>query len=141
MNNQPESNPRFCEDDIAVLAALAKGIIPADERDEGAAAVNAGASLAERVRRGVNAPLYATGLKSIKGLASERFGCPTAELSPAEVHELLGALATASPQFFRQFRADVCALYMSDPMVWQRIGFPGPSTEAGGYPDFDRPQG
>jgi hypothetical protein len=29
---------------------------------------------------------------------------------------------------------------MSDPGVWQRIGFPGPSTEAGGYPDFDQPQ-
>ena len=28
---------------------------------------------------------------------------------------------------------DVCALYLSDPAVWRRIGFPGPSAETGGY--------
>jgi hypothetical protein len=42
--------------------------------------------------------------------------------------------------FFRQLRMDVCALYLSDPGVWARIGFPGPSTAQGGYPDFDQPQ-
>src|ERR1041385_3923811 len=35
---------------------------------------------------------------------------------------------------------DVAAMYLSDPGVWQRIGFPGPSTASGGYPDFDQPQ-
>jgi hypothetical protein len=35
---------------------------------------------------------------------------------------------------------DVCALYLSDPAVWQRIGFPGPSADSGGHPDFDQPQ-
>ena len=44
------------------------------------------------------------------------------------------------PDFFRQLRMDACASYMSDPGVWQRIGFPGPSTDTGGYPDFDQPQ-
>jgi len=34
----------------------------------------------------------------------------------------------------------VSAMYLSDPAVWERIGFPGPSTAAGGYPDFDQPQ-
>jgi len=29
---------------------------------------------------------------------------------------------------------------MSDPGVWHRIGFPGPSSDRGGYPDFDQPQ-
>jgi hypothetical protein len=33
---------------------------------------------------------------------------------------------------------DVPALYLSDPGVSRRIGFPGPSIEVGGYPDFDR---
>ena len=39
-------------DDIAALAALANGIIPADERDAGAAAVNAGPRLAEKMAAG-----------------------------------------------------------------------------------------
>ena len=51
-----------------------------------------------------------------------------------EIHELLRLLAGVLPAFFRQLRMDVCALYLSDPAVWQRIGFPGPSTETGGYP-------
>ena len=31
-------------------------------------------------------------------------------------------------------------MYLRDPAVWQRIGFPGPSTASGGYDDFDQPQ-
>lgn len=122
------------------IEALANGIIPADERDAGAASVNAGATIAERVRRGVNGALYADGLETAKRLAHEKFGRDAADLAPVEVYELLGALEKVSPRFFRQLRMDVCALYMSDPTVWRRIGFPGPSTEAGGYPDFDQLQ-
>lgn len=62
------------------------------------------------------------------------------ELDVVQVVELLTALSLQSPAFFRQLRADVCALYLSDAGVWQRIGFPGPSTDTGGYPDFDQPQ-
>ena len=53
-------------------------------------------------------------------------------------HEL--TLREQQPGFFKQLRMDVCALYLSDPGVWARIGFPGPSSAQGGYPDFDRPQ-
>jgi hypothetical protein len=53
---------------------------------------------------------------------------------------LLGLLREHSPHFFRLLRADVCALYLSDAGVWQRIGFPGPSAEFGGHPDFAQPQ-
>jgi hypothetical protein len=126
--------------DIATLTALANGIIPADERDAGAAAVQAGPVLAERVRRGINGALYAEGLQIAKAIALEKFGREATVLVPAEISELLGALEGGSPRFFRQLRADVCALYMSAPAVWQRIGFPGPSTDTGGYPDFDQPQ-
>ena len=131
---------RLSLDDIATLSALANGIIPADERDAGAAAVHAGPGIAERIHRGVNGPLYAEGLQTAGGIAREKFGREVGGLSSAEIHELLGALEKASPPFFRQLRAEVCAIYMSDPAVWQRIGFPGPSTDAGGYPDFDQPQ-
>ena len=46
----------------------------------------------------------------------------------------------SSQEFYRTLRADVCFVYMTDPEVCRRIGFPGPSTSTGGYPDFDRPQ-
>jgi hypothetical protein len=128
------------ETDAGVLAALANGVIPADERDAGAAAVEAGPRLAEKVAAGVNAALYRAGVAAAVGLARDRFGRGPAELDAGQMDELLRTLRDSQPAFFRQLRADVCALYLSDPGVWARIGFPGPSTERGGYPDFDRPQ-
>jgi hypothetical protein len=127
--------------DAAVLAALANGIIPADARDAGAAAVGAGPRLAEKLAAGLNAALYRAGLAAAAALAQARFGRAVTDLDAAQVHDLVGALREQQPAFFRQLRADVCALYLSDPGVWARIGFPGPSTAQGGYPDFDRPQG
>ena len=132
---------RFSLDDITALSALASGIIPADARDAGAASVHAGASIAERARHhGVSGPLYAQGLKVAAILAREKWGRATTALSAAELQLLLGELREQAPMFFRQLRADTCGLYMSDPAVWQRIGFPGPSVESGGYPHCDQPQ-
>ncbi|MBI5773033.1 MAG: aldehyde dehydrogenase family protein [Verrucomicrobia bacterium] len=132
--------PPLTLDDIAALSALANGIIPADERDAGAAAVHAGVSIAGRIRDSWNSPLYLDGLKTADRLAREQFSRAVGALSPPEIHTLLGTLADAAPLFFRQLRADVAALYLSDSGVSQRIGFPGPSSESGGYPDFDQPQ-
>ena len=127
--------------DIGVLAALADGIIPADERDAGAGLVHAGPSIAERMRRSPSAHVYVEGLRAARVFASERFGQDVRELNAGQIRELLTTLREQSPAFFRQLRADVCALYLSDAGVWQRIGFPGPSSQSGGYPDFDQPQG
>ena len=128
------------ETDTDVLAALANGIIPADARDAGAAAVAAGPRLAEKLAAGVNAAVYRRGLSAAAELARVKFGRGVAELDAAQTHELLGTLREQQPGFFKQLRMDVCALYLSDPGVWARIGFPGPSTAQGGYPDFDQPQ-
>jgi hypothetical protein len=127
------------------LTTLVNGIIPADERDAGAAAVDAGPRLADRVRAGINASLYADGLRRARELASEMFGReladPTlAHLTPGDLHALLERLRADAPGFFKQLRMDVAALYLSDPGVLRRIGFPGPAIETGGYPDFDQPQ-
>jgi acyl-CoA reductase-like NAD-dependent aldehyde dehydrogenase len=127
-------------DDVAAIAALANGIIPADARDAGAAAVHAGPGIAERARYGVSGPLYAEGLSAAANLARQRFGRSVRELSAAEIRELLDVLSEGLPAFFRQLRADTCAFYLSDPAVWERIGFPGPSSETGGYPDFAKSQ-
>lgn len=132
--------PEPTADDRAVLAVLANGVIPADGRDAGAAAVDAGPRLAEKLAAGVSVPLYRAGLEAAAALARAKFGRAVEALDAAQVHELLDALRAQQPAFFRQLRADVCALYLSDPGVWRRIGFPGPSTAQGGYPDFDQPQ-
>ena len=126
--------------EIAAWAVLANGILPADARDAGAAAVNAGHRIAEGTAAGTSATLYRTGMAMAEEIAREQHGSTVAELDAEQIHTLLGALRERQPGFFRQLRMDVCAMYLSDPGVWSRIGFPGPSTEQGGYPDFDQPQ-
>jgi len=124
----------------SLFAALANGIIPADARDDGAATVNAGARLAEKVHAGINAALYLRGVETAEALAREKHGRSVVELNAGETHDLLTTLRERLPVFFKQLRMDVSALYLSDPGVWQRIGFPGPSIASGGYPDFAEPQ-
>ena len=134
------SEPSITLDDIGTLAALADGIIPADDRDAGAAMVHAGPSIAERMRRSPSAHVYVEGLHAARALAHERFGRDVRKLDAHAIRELLDAIRDQSPGFFRLLRADVCALDLSDAGVWHRIGFPGPSSASGGYPDFDQPQ-
>jgi hypothetical protein len=123
-----------------ILTAIANGIIPSDARDTGASAVNAGPRLADKIASGVNASLYLRGIETAEQLARKHFNLPIPSLNPQQIHTLLTALRELLPTFFKQLRMDVCALYLSDPAVWQRIGFPGPSAETGGHPDFDQPQ-
>jgi hypothetical protein len=123
-------------DITATLAKLADGVLPPDDADAGAACVQAGLRLAERIASGVNAAVYRNGIEAAERLASERFQTAVADLNADQVHELLGSFRETQPAFFKQLRMDVSALYLSDPGVWQRIGFPGPSVESGGYPDF-----
>ena len=126
--------------DVAVLTALANAIIPPDGRDAGAAAVDAGPRLADRMRDSPAAALYDQGLGTARELCARQFGRPITALTPFELHELTQQVAATDPAFFRQLRLDTTTLYLSDPAVWARIGFPGPSIEMGGHPDFDRPQ-
>jgi acyl-CoA reductase-like NAD-dependent aldehyde dehydrogenase len=134
------TEPSINLDAIAALDALARGIIPPDDTDAGAAMVFAGLVAADRFRQGSNAEIYAEGLRAAAALAKERFNRTVGELSSTEIHSLLGLLHDHAPMFFKQLRMDVNAAYLSDAGVWQRIGFPGPSIETGGYPDCDQPQ-
>jgi hypothetical protein len=128
------------DSDAEVLTALANAIIPPDARDAGAAAVDAGPRLAERMRDSPQAALYERGLRGARDLCASRCGRPITALTRSELHDLMQQLAEAEPAFFTQLRLDTTTLYLSDPAVWTRIGFPGPSIETGGHPDFDRPQ-
>jgi len=125
---------------IATLAILANGIIPPDETDAGAGSVDAGRRLASKVQANSNEALYLRGIEMAATLAQEKFGRQASQLSAEQVHELIAEVRELQPDFFKQLRLDVAALYLSDPAVWQRIGFPGPSIMSGGYPDFDQPQ-
>jgi len=118
---------------VKILERLANGIIPADEMDEGAAVVNAGMRIADRVDQGINAKVYLAGLEFLEGKN-------VLSMDDAQVHELLGVIREKMPGVFKQLKMDVSALYLSDAGVWERIGFGGPSSETGGYPDFDQEQ-
>lgn len=137
MNTAHATPPALTPADLAALSALAHGIVPADARDAGAS--NLGPALAERARRAATTPHYAAGLTRATELSVARFSRPLPALAPTEVHALLAALAATTPAFFRLLRADTCALYLADPAVLARIGFPGPSAATGGYPTFDQP--
>ncbi len=128
------------EKQVKALSVLANGIIPPDERDAGAAAVNASAHLAEKIEAGINAALYLEGLSLAQTIAQQKHEREVADLNAREVHEMLAVLADRLPAFFKQLLMDVSALYLSDPAVWKRIGFPGPSIASGGYLDFDQRQ-
>ena len=125
----------------ALLDGLAHGVIPADARDGGAASVDAGLRLAEKIASGVNAAVYRSGLERAAMLLKQE--CQrenVSELSAVEIQQLLAALREQAPAFYKQLRMDVSALYLMDARVWERIGFPGPSSAQGGHPDFDQPQ-
>ena len=140
MSAKNSSENAAATDAVQNLAALAQGIIPADSRDDGASSVEAGVELAKRIQSGINASLYRQGLELSQTMAQEKYGHNLPALSAGEMHALLGAIRERLPAFFKQLRLDVSALYLSDPRVWARIGFPGPSIDQGGYPDFDQPQ-
>jgi hypothetical protein len=118
---------------VKILEKLANGIIPADEMDEGAAVVNAGMRIADRVDQGINRKVYLAGLEFLEGK-------DVLSMNDEQIDELLGVIREKVPGFFKQLRMDVSTLYLSDAGVWERIGFPGPSSETGGYPDFDQVQ-
>lgn len=131
---------RLTQDQLAVLTALANGIIPPDQVDGGAEEVGAGLEIAQRVERGIHAETYVRGLAVAEELAISMFAERVTRLNPEQLHALVGVIKERIPQLYKQLRADVCQIYLSDPTVWKRIGFPGPSAERGGYPDFDQPQ-
>ena len=91
------NEPSITLGDIGTLAALADGIIPADERDAGAGLVHAGPSIAERMRRSPSAQVYVEGLQAARVFASERFGQDVRELDANQMRELLAALRDQSP--------------------------------------------
>ena len=147
------SEPILSDEHVAAIAALAEAIIPADDFDGGVAPLDPGPVIATRARyQAAVAQLYTRGLAALEQSLSIMFpGRRLPDLSLAERGRLLTAMRNgaapgaawrevSSQEFYRTLRGDVCFVYTTDPEVCRRIGFPGPSTSTGGYPDFDRPQ-
>ncbi len=132
--------PRLTPEQVATLSAVARGMIPRDEKDDGVASFNPGRRLADKIETDLNPTPYLNGLRVAENVALEEFDRPVAELDAPSLEKLLGMLRDGAPALFKFIRAEVCALYLSQPSVWKRIGFPGPSVEKGGYPDFDQLQ-
>lgn len=131
---------RLSPEQIESLSALARGIIPPDQKDAGASAGQVGHSLAKRIEAELNNGSYLEGLEFAAATANANFGRSIAALDPLSLDALLGMLRDRFPAFFKFLRAETCALYLEQPAVWNRIGFPGPSIHQGGHPDFDRSQ-
>jgi len=131
---------RLSQNQIAALEALAKGIIPGDQRDAGVSALNAGEHLAKKLEVNPFSSLLMDGVRFAESESVARFGQSVDKLSPEALHQLLGVVRDRAPALFKFVRMETCALYLSQPKTWERIGFPGPSIEQGGYPDFDREQ-
>lgn len=128
------------QEQLNALAVLANAIFPADERDSGAASVDAAQRIAELLESSPHFIIYRNGIELAKAIARETFSTDIVSLPDGDLHALIGMLREQAPGFFKQMRMDVSAFYLSDPSVWQRIGFPGPSALSGGYLDFDQQQ-
>lgn len=153
--SQVAAKPAFLQDEhvLQTLEALASTMIPPDDFDAGVQELGFASVVEMRARyEAGREALYTTALKAIDQMARSKFNKPGfVDLSPTERTALLEAVrqnqvngaewAGVKPSsFFGALWEDVVFLYCTHPDTWQRIGFPGPSFEAGGYRDFDQPQ-
>ena len=141
------------DEEREILEILAVGLIPHDEIDDGLRDVGfAGIIEFRNLYQPLVAELYTIGLRGCQEACLALFGKPLTEVTDLEVGMILGAMAAgtapgsswneiATPQvFFSTLRADACFVYCTSEDVWEKIGFPGPSFDKGGYPDFVDPQ-
>jgi ribosome-associated toxin RatA of RatAB toxin-antitoxin module len=152
---QVSAKPAFLQDErvLQTLEALASTMIPPDDFDVGVQEMGFVSVVEMRARyEAGREALYVTALRAVDQMARSDFNKPGfVDLSPAERTSLLEAVrqnrangadwAEVKPSsFFSALWEDVVFLYCTHPDTWQRIGFPGPSFEAGGYRDFNQVQ-
>ena len=136
-----------------ILETLAAMILPADGFDGGLEGVGfAGIIETRNLYQSWMAQLYDVGLKGINQISGELFGGKFLDLSEEERRHVMNSLSSENPlgnvwteresaqSFYINLRQDACFVYCTDEELWNRIGFPGPAFEKGGYPDFSEPQ-
>lgn len=145
----------FLQDDhvLQTLEALASTMIPPDDFDVGVQDMGFLSVVEMRARyEAGREALYVTALQAVDQMARSEFNMRDfVDLSPSERTALLEAMrqnrangadwdGVKPSSFFGALWEDVVFLYCTHPDTWQRIGFPGPSFETGGYRDFDQVQ-
>lgn len=149
-----ESSALFTEEhQIETLEALASMIIPPDDFDDGVQGMGFPGVAEVRARyEAGRAELYFSGLEAVDEMAKSMFGKETfIALTQEERTELMEAMEAGDVHeavwddvepaaFFTALWEDVVFLYCTDPETWERIGWPGPSFDRGGYPDYDQAQ-
>ncbi len=125
-------------DQIAGLARLVNGIIPGADEETASPGPCVTQRLAAKIIGGSVQNLYLRGLEKAEVFSQQKYRKSLLSLDALETHELLEKIREEIPAFFKQLRMDTSAIYLSQPEVWKKIGFPGPSAATGGYPDFDQ---
>jgi ribosome-associated toxin RatA of RatAB toxin-antitoxin module len=135
------------------LEMLAATIIPADEFDTGVQHSDLAGMIEMRARyEAGRAELYQAALVAVDRMAQAMFNWPRfIDLAAPERLALMETIRQNGANidfwgqvkpaaFFNALWEDVVFLYCTQPETWERIGFPGPSFDKGGYPDVDQPQ-
>lgn len=138
---------------IETLEALATTLLPPDDFDNGVQGLGFPDVAEVRARYQAGRPeMYLAALRAVDHIAQTMFGKPTfVNLLPEERIQVLEAVrqgqvdraiwGNVQPRtFFTALWEDVVFLYCTHPETWRRIGWPGPSFDSGGYPDFDQVQ-
>lgn len=141
------------EHHLQTLESLAATIIPADDFDNGVEGLGFASVVEMRARYETGkAELYATALTAVDLTAQQMFQRPGfVELDVVQRVALLEAVRqnqvnsevwgkVKPAAFFSALWEDTVFLYCTHPDTWQRIGFPGPSFDRGGYGDFGQTQ-
>ncbi len=137
---------------IATLDSLAGTMIPHDDFDQGAQGMGFAevAEVRSRYEAG-RADLYLTGMRVVDDIAKEMYGKDFTSLDLDQRTKLMTMVhdgvfnqkswgTITSSDFFGALWEDVLFLFCTHPDTWQRLGWPGPSFEKGGYVDFDQVQ-
>lgn len=138
---------------VDTLEALALTVIPPDGFDEGVRGMGFADVAEVRSRyQPERSRLYLAALRAVDEMARFRFGAKDfVSLGPEERERVLDAIRRGErddatwgdvqpDKFFTALWEDVVFLYCTHQDTWRRIGWPGPSFDSGGYPDFDKPQ-
>jgi ribosome-associated toxin RatA of RatAB toxin-antitoxin module len=138
---------------ISTLDALAGTMIPPDDFDNGAQGLGFAEVAEVRARyESGRAAIYLAGLRAVDYISKEMYGKDNfVNLDLEQRTKLMEMVRDGKVNkkpwgkigpgdFFGALWEDVLFLYSTHPDTWQRLGWPGPSFDTGGYKDFDQAQ-
>ena len=132
-----------------ILDTLAEMIIPADSVDDGLKAAGFSGIMETRNQyQPWMARIYEVGLKGIQDTSLALFMKSFLDLTSEQRGKVLNTIKSGQSygdawtsdvgplDFWGNLHTDACFVYCTDQEVYGRIGFPGPSFDRGGYPDY-----